>query len=291
VRSIESTNRLINDYRVYRVELAVAARDRSPYRTTLNQPMDPIAGPHLKSGDTISVVRLDPNRPKVVWDPNTRPDAVNVSALANASEWRVPRRAVKVFPIILLFLSGAVAGYFGGEYYAEWRVTSAEQAAQRAEDERTNFFRDGEDLAQALEIAYSEYGSSMTSNIVVHREHVMMNVESSTYPGYFDRAVIRNGQAEISGAANPQPGEEHLFDAAVIDWQNFPNLYQQALKLAPAVLQDNPESMHASIGKPFTDEVFESGTQVQIRLFISNDYESIVVDANEKGEIISSNIG
>jgi hypothetical protein len=37
--------------------------------------------------------------------------------------------------------------------------------------------------------------------------------------------------------------------------------------------------------------VFESGTQVQIRLFISNDYESIVVDANEKGEIISSNIG
>lgn len=125
---------------------------------------------------------------------------------------------------------------------------------------------------------------------MIHPHHIVVEVESPETPGYFDRVLIRDGEAENQGAATTQPEPEEIFDAAVVDWSAIPQLYDDAVAIAPPALQENPERAHAVVQAPFLQELQDSGAEAQIRLFVSNDYESMNVDADEHGSLIATGL-
>lgn len=302
VTDLRATNTEINEFRVYQIDLVVDSRDRAPYRTSMRRALDPIAGPNMSPGNVISVVRLREDKPEVAWDPETTPGHVSPTLVDRAGEWSPERSAgagtgtgqIQKRPIRwgmlllpLLFLGTGAAGYFGGQFYAESRAQAEQDAEQKYA--ASNFFIDAANLQTHLNLAFDEYGT-LTSSVVIHPHHIVVEVESPENPGYFDRVLIRDGEAENQGAATTQPEPEEIFDAAVVDWSAIPQLYDDAVAIAAPALQENPERAHAVVQAPFLQELQDSGAEAQIRLFVSNDYESMNVDADEHGSLIATSL-
>lgn len=298
VTGIKGTGTLINDERIYDIDLVVVPTDRRPYRTTMSQGVDPIVGPRFEPGTTVSVVRIKADDPKVVWDPEGTPREINPITVAGAGEWdpmeglppgtqpkkRGPWKGLALF---LLFLAVGAGTYFGAGYVIDVFVPEAtvEDAAEEAEEAALAFHEDIGALEELLEHVYDEFGTSRTSEIHVFADHVSLTLESREAPRYWDEISFRGESATSQRAASPQPDPEDIFEIWDVDWSVIPGLYEHALSVAPPVLQDDVKFVFFYVRKPFYFAVEDTGAELQIRMHLSNDYESIYIDADEHGNV------
>ncbi|WP_454296769.1 hypothetical protein [Salana multivorans] len=308
VETITPTGVTINDVRVYEITLTVDPGRRAPYRAVTTATLDPVLGGVPQPGQIVAVVELDPATHQVALDMDATPgrfraeavvsvhdvqDApVDVSAPADQPSWgaapgtpaetaatsaptRTRRRGVAIG--VLAIVAAAAAGSYA-------LAAGSGTASGAASAAPAGYIADSEGLVDALTLAVAEAPSSRVGEVVIHREHVTVEIESPDHPGYFDRVVVRGRTVENTGAAPIQPEDDDVFDLWSVDWTALPALYEAALELAPEIVRDDPARTHVVVQTPLIPN--DTSPAVEIRLFISNDYDSFWVDAGPTGEIL-----
>ncbi len=236
VTSVQATGTLINDVRVYKLNMVVVTPDHAPYRTTVKKSIDPFDAHKFQPGTDHAIVKLRPNAPDVALDPDGTIKPVSASAVAQAREWddttfssrlsgplptkpaRKRRRLNPVGFLILLVVWGVSAGV--AFYIAKDNgiaVVLGESAAR--EYDGPPFSEDPTVARDVVKAATDEYGSEV-SEILLYDDYAIITVRSQSNPELWDRVTVRGGDYELTydGAAPTQPEAGEYFDADMIDW-------------------------------------------------------------------------
>lgn len=294
IEEVSETGLTINEQPVLQVEVMVAGAPNAPFRTSGRILARRLDLHRYQVGEFITAAHPDPTTSDIhliaeAPDPQMLDrfeQAVSRMPEQTLPPGRKPGRGwVQAFPNsvparLTAYLTTIVIAAVGMPMLLHSLPSIAADGAPLARTDSDIFSDEG--LQEGLSAIEEEVGSAEAFEIVLYDTYLIAETPTEAGSGYADRVTYRYGGITSREPASIQPSEpdEERFLTTDVEWSAVMHLAEEGPALAAAEGVEDAEVSHIVV---HTDPI--SG-ELTVRMFVSNDYDSITVIAAPTGEIL-----